>query len=348
MGVLASSAEERSALREPVVEVEHLGLEIVSRGRRRQILDDVSFRIGRGEALGLVGESGSGKSMTARSLTRLLPSGATLSGSVTIGGTSVLDLSARELRRLRASRVAMIFQDPRAHINPVRTVGDFLTEGMRAVTNLGKAQATERAIELLDSVRVDRGADRLRQFPHQLSGGLLQRVMIAAAIATNPQVLIADEPTTALDVTTQSDVMATLAELRAARQLTLLFITHDLELAAATCDRTAVLYAGRVVEERPSSILYDRPAHPYSAALLRARPDLDHRRGELFQLPGRPAESPVPDHCAFAPRCELATDICRSSRPVEVALSDGRVSCHHLDVVTGTSPLTGGTEKSGG
>ena len=318
---------------ESLLQVEDLHLSLPTGSGPRPILAGVSFAIAAGEALGLVGESGSGKSMTARSLIRLLPDGAQLTGTIRLGDTSVLDLDDRDLRRLRATRVAMVFQDPHAHINPVHTIGDYLTEGMRAIQGMSRGEANRRALELLDAVHIDAGPTRLRQFPHELSGGMLQRVMIAAAIAGDAELLIADEPTTALDVTTQSDVMATLMELRASRQMALLFITHDLELAAQTCDRTAVLYAGRIAEERPSAVLHHHPAHPYTIGLLRARPALGDRRAQLTQLRGRPADSPVEVGCAFAPRCDFATDECRNVTPVETTLADGRAFCHHLDEV---------------
>lgn len=320
---------------EPLLSVHGLGLMLPGLTGPRRILADLSFAIERGEALGLVGESGSGKSMTARSLINLLPSGAELSGAVQLGTTSVLGLSGPQLRRLRATRVAMVFQDPHAHINPVRTVGDFLTEGMVAIQGLSRREARARALELLELVNIDAAPARLRQFPHELSGGMLQRVMIAAAIAGEPELLIADEPTTALDVTTQSDLMATLLELRAERELALLFITHDLELAAATCDRTAVIYAGRIVEERPSGTLHRDPRHPYTIGLLRARPQLVRLGHELAQLPGLPADSALEIGCAFAPRCHFAAQICESTTPVETGLPDGRAFCHRLDLVVG-------------
>ncbi len=322
---------------ESLLHVEDLRLSLPTASGPRRILAGVSLAIAPGEALGLVGESGSGKSMTARSLVRLLPAGAQLTGTICLGESSVLDLDDRELRRLRANRVAMVFQDPHAHINPVHTIGDYLTEGMRAIQGMSRGQAHQRALELLDAVHIDAGPTRIRQFPHELSGGMLQRVMIAAAIAGDAELLIADEPTTALDVTTQSDVMATLMELRASSKIALLFITHDLELAAQTCDRTAVLYAGRIAEERPSAVLHRHPAHPYTIGLLRARPALGDRRAQLAQLRGRPADAPVEVGCAFAPRCDFATDECRDVTPIETTLPDGRAFCHHLDAVAAAS-----------
>ncbi len=317
----SGAAPSPSARAEPLLAVEGLRLTLPTRAGPRRILDDVSLTIGRGEALGLVGESGSGKSMTARSLIKLLPPGAAVSGTIRLGDLSILELSGRELRRVRASRVAIVFQDPHAHINPVRTIGDFLTEAMRSVQGLSRRAASVRALELLEAVHVDAGPARLRQFPHELSGGLLQRVMLAAALAGDPELLIADEPTTALDVTTQSDVMATLLELRARRDMALLFITHDLELAAATCDRTAVFYAGSVVEERPSAVLHRTPRHPYTIGLIRARPKLSAGRHDLFQLRGRPAEASDAVGCAFAPRCDFAVERCLEASPARGAPS---------------------------
>ena len=337
----ANTAASAAAGAAPLLAVERLGLTLPTRSGPRRILDEVSFTIGRGEALGLVGESGSGKSMTARSLTRLLPPGAVTTGRVRLGELSILELPARELRRVRATRVAMIFQDPHAHINPVHTIGDFLTEATRAVHGLSKREATARGLELLDAVHVDAGPARLRQFPHELSGGLLQRVMIAAALAGDPELLIADEPTTALDVTTQSDVMATLLELRAQREMALLFITHDLELAAATCDRTAVCYAGQIVEERPSGVLHRDPRHPYTIGLISARPRLGASRQELFQLRGRPAESADLPGCPFAPRCDYVIDRCREVTPQEVRLPDGHARCDRLDAVAAGQRVVG-------
>ena len=332
----------------PLLQVEDLKLSLPTVSGPRRVLAGLSFAIARGEALGLVGESGSGKSMTARSLIRLLPPHAELTGTIRLGDSSVLDLDDRALRGLRANRVAMVFQDPHAHINPVHTIGDYLTEGMRAIQGIPRREANERALELLDAVHIDAGPTRLRQFPHELSGGMLQRVMIAAAIAGDAELLIADEPTTALDVTTQSDVMATLMELRTSRKLALLFITHDLELAAQTCDRTAVLYAGRIAEERPSAVLHRHPAHPYTIGLLRARPAIGDRRARLNQLRGRPADAPVEVGCAFAPRCDFATDQCRDVTPPETRLPDGRAFCHHLDAVAAArrSDCAGGLARA--
>ena len=222
----------------------------------------------------------------------------------------------------------MIFQDPRAHINPVRRIGDFMTEALRA-SGVASREAGRRACDMLDQVGIDEGARRLRQYPHELSGGMLQRVMIGAALLTEPRLLLADEPTTALDVTTQAEVMAILDELRRTRGLSLLFITHDLELAAAICDRTAVMYAGQIVEDRSSDRLHDDPLHPYTAALAAARPDIARTRDRLRTIPGRPLsafEAPS-SGCAFAARCGHAADGCRSSAVPLTALDGGLTRC---------------------
>src|ERR1700677_3588813 len=226
--------------------VENLTVQLPVGGELRTVLRDVSLSIAPGEALGLVGESGSGKSMTARAIDRLLPPGAQTSGSVHFNNQNVLGATSQELRRYRAD-VAMIFQDPRAHTNPVRRIGDFMTEALRC-KGVPQAEALERAVETLEQVGVSRARAVTRQYPHELSGGMLQRVMIGTALLTSPKLLLADEPTTALDVTIQAEVMAILDELRRSLGLAMLFITHDLELAAAICDRTAVMYAGQIVE----------------------------------------------------------------------------------------------------
>jgi oligopeptide/dipeptide ABC transporter ATP-binding protein len=282
----------------------------------RPILRGVSFDVAPGEALGIVGESGSGKSMTARAIARLLPKDAKAQGEVVFDGRSVLDATAAQMRGLRDSGIAMVFQDPRAAINPVRSIGDFLGEAVRTNRQVGKAEARRRAIEVLEAVRIANAKERLSAYPHQLSGGLLQRVMIAAALLSEPRAILADEPTTALDVTTQAEIMAILGELRAERGLAMVFITHDLELAGATCDRIAVMYAGEIVEVQDAGALLDEPLHPYSHALMAARPNLDERVERLAAIPGRAVAAGEPiQGCPFAPRCPLVTDVCRKEHP---------------------------------
>jgi peptide/nickel transport system ATP-binding protein len=234
-----------------LLELEHLRVTLSAREGATTVLRDVSLQVAEGEAVGLVGASGSGKTMTARAVVHLLPPGAQVGGAIRFAGRSVLDLGREELLRYRASDVAMVFQDPRTHINPVRRIGDFLTEALVFTQGVARVDAMAKVTRLLGETGVEEPERRLRQYPHELSGGQLQRVMIAAALACEPKLLIADEPTTALDVTTQSEVMAMLDEVRRARGLALLFITHDLDLAAAVCERTIVMREGTIVDERP-------------------------------------------------------------------------------------------------
>ena len=311
-----------------LLEIEGLTVRLPVEGSPRTVLHDVSLSIKAGEAVGLVGESGSGKTMTARAVGRLLPDGARVEGRIAFDGRDVRSLDGSALKRYRGE-VAMIFQDPRAHINPVRRIGDFMTEALRSNARMSAGQAEARALELLAQVGIADGMRRLRQYPHELSGGLLQRVMIATALLTGPRLLLADEPTTALDVTTQAEVMGILDGLRRELGLSVLFITHNLDLAAAVCDRTAVMYAGQVVEVRESALLHNEPLHPYTAALAAARPRIDSTAARLAAIPGRPLsafEAPAAE-CAFAPRCPHVEDVCRRARPPLIELDGGLTRC---------------------
>jgi oligopeptide/dipeptide ABC transporter ATP-binding protein len=331
-----------------LLEVEGLRVSVPYDGALRQVIHRVDLSIDAGESVGLVGESGSGKSMTARTVLRLLPRGAQVEGSVRFDGRDVFGMSPSELRAYRASQAAIIFQDPQAHTNPMRTVGDFLTEGLRLNRRLPKQAREERAYELLRAVGVENPRARLSQYPHELSGGLLQRVMIAAALASEPRLLLADEPTTALDVTTQAEVMAILAELRERLGLAMLFITHDLELAAAVCDRTAVMYAGSIVEVRRSVDLHDRALHPYTEGLVAARPSIHTTFQRLPVIPGRPvAAFEAPEGCAFAPRCPHALARCTAERPVLTPLGRGMVACLRAAELHPHEPATHGDADRG-
>jgi oligopeptide/dipeptide ABC transporter ATP-binding protein len=312
----------------PLVELDQLVVRLPVEGEHLAVLRGVDLSIGVGEAVGLVGESGSGKSMTARAIDRLLPSDAIVEGTVRFDGSDVWSLGGDALRRFRTD-VAMVFQDPRTHINPVRRIGDFMIEAVLAHGLMGKRAATAHAIELLDAVRIDRGAARMRQYPHELSGGMLQRVMIASALMARPRLLLADEPTTALDVTTQAEVMAIIDDLRHDFGLAMLFITHDLELATAVCDRTAVMYAGQVMEVGPSEVVEGQPQHPYTVALLGARPSITVARARLDAIPGQPlsAYAAPMAACSFAPRCAHAVDACRTAMPPLVALGSQSARC---------------------
>lgn len=320
----------------PLLEVDHLGLDLPVRGEHRTVLRDVSFEVAPGEAVGLVGESGSGKSMTVRAIDRILPRGAVQRGTIRFDGRDVAGLSGAALRAYRAE-VAVVFQDPRVHVNPVRRVGDFMTEVLRTNRHVGRREAADRAVAMLAKVGIPDGARRLAQYPHELSGGLLQRVMIASALLTEPRLLLADEPTTALDVTTQAEIMGLLDELRRDLGLSILFITHDLDLAAAFCDRTAVMYAGEIVEVRASRLLHDDPLHPYTAALAAARPLLDRRTEQLSAIPGRPLsalEAPA-GACAFATRCHHREDACTASAPGLVERDGGAARCIRVEELRG-------------
>jgi oligopeptide/dipeptide ABC transporter ATP-binding protein len=330
-----------------LVEIRGLTARLPVEGGLRTVLHDVSLTVAAGEALGLVGESGAGKSMTALAIARLLPRGAQTNGSVLFDGRDVLGLGGSDLRRYR-EEVAIVFQDPRAHVNPVRRIGDFMTETLR-LKGVARAEAAARAAQALRDVGGDDGERRLEQYPHELSGGLLQRVMIATMLLGRPRLVLADEPTTALDVTTQAEVMAILDELRRERGLALLFITHDLDLAAAVCDRTAVMYAGQIFETNAADLLDRDPLHPYTAALAGARPDIAASTHRLAAIPGRPVSAfEAPSGCAFAPRCALAQDACRAARPPLESLDGGEVRCRRARELRGRLPgaIRGASEVS--
>ncbi|MFG2334866.1 ABC transporter ATP-binding protein [Streptomyces sp. NPDC048604] len=323
-----------TSLPAPALEVR--GLRLTLPGAPRPVLDGVDLTVGPGETVALVGESGSGKSLTSRSALGLLPPGAVAEGAVLVEGEDVLTAPPERLRALRTGSVAMVFQDPRAALNPLRRIGDFLTEAARSARSAGaadEAAVTARAVELLRAVGLDDTA--LRRYPGQVSGGMLQRVVIAAALMGDPALLLADEPTTALDVTTQAEVIALLARLRESFRTGLLFVTHDLDLAAAIGDRVCVMYAGRIVETGPADVLFEHPRHPYTAALLASTPRLTTPGGRLSAIPGQPPDPRTAlTGCAFAARCPLATGICTETAP-EALPAPGRTdhltACHHSD-----------------
>lgn len=292
------------------------------------LLDGVSLSVNDGETLSLVGESGSGKSLTVRSVLRLLPEGSSITGSVTFDGESVFDMSPERLRTYRRQQVAMIFQDPRASINPVRSIGDYLVEGFRTSRGLSTAEATAEAATWLQTVGISHPEDRLRQYPHEFSGGMLQRVMIAGAIGSGARLLLADEPTTALDVSIQAEIMGLLKDLQQRLGLAVVFVTHDIDLAIATSNRIDVMYAGRVVESRRAQDLHDAPWHPYSAALIGSKPMVNYRTASLRSISGQPATADeAQSRCAFAPRCSFATDPCKASQPGITEGPGGYVRC---------------------
>ncbi|GAA1988881.1 ABC transporter ATP-binding protein [Catenulispora subtropica] len=303
-------------------------------GRMRPVLSGLNLDLAEGEALGLVGESGSGKSMTVRTITRLLPQGARVSGSVEVDGRDVLAMRPAELRAFRGSDVGVVFQDPRAAINPTHRIGEFLGEALTVNRGVSRAEAARRSADLLASVGIDDAGRRLRQYPHELSGGMLQRVMIASVLAAEPRLILADEPTTALDVTIQAEVVGILDRLRRERGLSMVFITHDLDLALAVCDRVAVMYAGSVVEVRSARDLHETARHPYTIGLLGSRPSIEERAPRLAAIPGRPVSAfEAGPGCAFATRCAFAQAECRARRPRLEAFQDGLVRCHRVEEI---------------
>jgi peptide/nickel transport system ATP-binding protein len=274
------------------------------------VVRGVSFEIAPGEALGLVGESGSGKTLTAKAVLGLLPQGARASGRIVHGGTSLLDLPPQELARLRGSRIAMIFQDPMSSLNPVLRVGDAIAQVIRSHARVDGRTARARAIELLERVGIGGGASQARAFPHQFSGGMRQRILIAMALAASPSLLIADEPTTALDVIVQSGILALIDHLRRTQRMSLLFVSHDLAVVARMCERIAVMYAGEVVEEGPVAEILENPRMPYSIGLMGSIPKPGQGK-RLAAIPGMPPTAgDYPAGCSFAPRCPIASDDC--------------------------------------
>jgi len=294
-----------------------------------EVVRGVDLAIGRGEAVGLVGESGSGKSMTALGVMRLLPRGARIAGGeIRLEGRSLLELSERGMTSVRGREVAMIFQDPLTALNPAFTIGRQLSDAVRAHARLGREAARNRAAELLHMVGIQAPRSRLLAYPHEFSGGMRQRVAIAIALACQPKLLIADEPTTALDVTVQAQVVDLLARLRDELGIAILFISHNLDLVAEICDRVVVMYAGTVVEADEVHALFGRPRHPYTQQLLRCIPRLSDGRGEMPTIPGAPPRAGIrADGCAFAPRCGHAFDRCRAETPPMLLENGDRVAC---------------------
>ena len=312
-----------------LLELKNLTVEFPAASRPLTAVRDLSLGISRGEVLGLVGESGSGKSVTSLSVMGLLPSQAKVSGEVLFAGDgksqNLLTLAAEPMRLLRGSRISMIFQEPMTALNPVMRVGEQIAEAVRAHVNVSKQESRDRAVEALKEVAIDDAARRARDYPHQLSGGMRQRVMIAMAIVNRPELLIADEPTTALDVTIQAQILGLLAEIREKFGLTMLFISHDLAVVSQVADRVAVMYAGNLVELGPGAEVFRAPAHPYTRGLLQAAPTLSTQRNRPLQtIEGTvPALDALPEGCPFEPRCELRVPTCREQLPRLAEISPG-------------------------
>lgn len=278
-------------------------------------VDGVDISIRAGETVGIVGESGSGKSVTSLTAMRLTP-GKVVEGSITFDGRDILGLSEEEMREIRGNEMAMIFQEPMTSLNPVFTIGDQIGEAVRIHRNYSKAQARARAVEMLKLVGIPRAEQIVDEYPHRLSGGMRQRVMIAMAMACDPKLLIADEPTTALDVTIQAQILDLMSELKSSKGTAILLITHDLGVVAEMCDRVVVMYDGKVVEESDVVTLFTHPRHPYTQGLMKSMPTLESEEKRLYSIKGSvPAQGSLRIGCSFAPRCEHAMAICREQSP---------------------------------
>jgi peptide/nickel transport system ATP-binding protein len=317
-----------------VLQVEDLSVHFETDEGRVHAVDRLSFALDPGEVLGIVGESGCGKSVSMMAMVRLLPETAVISGRVRFGGQDLLELSPARLRRVRGREISFVFQEPMTSLNPVFTVGRQIGESLRAHLGLSRGEARERTIDLLRLVRIPAPERRVREYPHQLSGGMRQRVMIAMAVACGPKVLIADEPTTALDVTIQAGILSLMRDLRERLGTAIILITHNLGVVADIADRVIVMYAGRKAEEAATRELFRHPQHPYTIGLLGAVPrpvESSESRRRLQEIPGRvPSMAELPDHCAFAPRCPRADDRTRSEIPtLREVRPDHLVACFH-------------------
>ena len=326
---------------ERLLDVRDLYVEFRTRDGVAKVINGVSYYVDPGESLAVLGESGSGKSVTAQAIMGILdiPPGFIASGEILLEGRDLLKMRESERRAVRGKEIAMIFQDALSALNPVYKVGYQISETLRRRLGMNKADARKRAIELMDLVKIPGAQQRVDEYPHQFSGGMRQRVMIAMALAMNPKVLIADEPTTALDVTVQAQIMDLLADLRRDMNMAMILITHDLGVVADVADRIAVMYAGRIVEHANVHEIYKAPAHPYTLGLLDSIPRLDLKGTELATIKGLPPNlMRIPAGCAFHPRCKFAQDICLTVEPPSLDLGNGRTSACHFaqEVLDGT------------
>ena len=319
---------------EPLLRIDGLSVVFQTLDGPLRVVEDVDFVIHRGEVLGLVGESGSGKSVTSLAIMRLLgDQGSIETGAVRLGGTELTALSDAEMLSVRGNRMSMIFQEPMTSLNPVYTVGFQIAEVMIQHLRIGRRDAVERAVQFMRQVGIPAAEQRVGDYPHQLSGGMRQRVMIAMALACQPSLLIADEPTTALDVTIQAQILDLVSTLRRETGTAVLMITHDLGVVATTADRVVVMYAGQIVEEAPTAALFATPRHPYTRLLLRSIPQVSEKRPRLDAIEGTtPSPTRFPSGCRFHPRCPDAVDRCRDVMPVLEHGADGRrVRCWRAD-----------------
>jgi peptide/nickel transport system ATP-binding protein len=321
---------------EPLLRIRGLTIEFPTRRGTLRAVDGISFDLAPGEVLGIVGESGAGKSLTGAAIIRLLePPGRIAAGEIHLAGERIDTLSDAAFRRIRGARIGMVFQDPLTSLDPLYSVGRQITETIRTHHNISEREARERALDLLTQVGIPAAAERLDSYPHEFSGGMRQRVVIALALAAGPELVIADEPTTALDVSVQAQVIAVLKRLTRDRGTSVILITHDMGVIAETADRVAVMYAGRIVEIGPVRDVIQRPAHPYTRGLMGAIPTLDGSRSRLEQIAGAmPRLDEIPTGCAFNPRCPSAFERCRTERPLLAAVGASRAACFALSQPT--------------
>ena len=328
-----SAAEPEAEQQGPLLDIRDLHVEFHTRDGIVKAVNGVNYNVSAGETLAVLGESGSGKSVTAQAVMGILdmPPAKIPQGEIRFRGRDMLTMSSEERRGLRGAKIAMIFQDALSSLNPVLSVGYQLGEMFRVHQGMSKKAAKAKSIELMDRVKIPAARSRVGDYPHQFSGGMRQRIMIAMALALEPDLIIADEPTTALDVTVQAQVMDLLADLQREYNMGLILITHDLGVVADVADKIAVMYAGRIVETAPVHDLYKNPAHPYTRGLLESIPRLDQKGQELYAIKGLPPNLlHVPQGCAFNPRCPLAQDVCRTDTPPLHRVAEGRASACHF------------------
>ncbi|XID92678.1 ABC transporter ATP-binding protein [Paenibacillaceae bacterium WGS1546] len=323
-------------MKDTLLEVRDLATEFSTDQKTLRVVDGISFDVEHGQTVGLVGESGSGKSITSFSVMGLIKKpGRIAGGSIRLEGQELTDRSPRQMRKIRGKEIAMIFQEPMTSLNPVITIGEQIAESIRIHEGLSKRDAMQRALEMVKKVGIPMAETRLKQYPHQLSGGMRQRIMIAIALSCNPKLLIADEPTTALDVTIQAQILELMKELKQETGMGVLLVTHDLGVVAEICDKVIVLYAGQIVESGPVTQVFLNPQHPYTEALLKSIPSSAGGRGKLYSIPGQvPSANAMPQHCRFHTRCPHAFDRCKTETPQLESVQEGHmVSCWKRDFI---------------
>lgn len=330
-----------------LLDVKNMSLSLKRAGKYSPILEDLSFQVKQGETLGIVGESGCGKSMTALSLMQLLPDKARLTGEVDLQGELISVYSKRRLEKIRGNQMSMIFQDPLTSLNPLQTIGTQIEESLILHTKKSKEERRSRVLQLLKAVGLPRAEELIDEYPHQLSGGMRQRVMIAIAMACEPQLLICDEPTTALDVTIQAQILELMNEIKAQTNMGIIMITHDMGVVAEVCDRVLVMYAGKIVEEAPVIELFQNPKHPYTQGLLASIPKLGERKKKLGSILGTvPTPGSMPVGCRFADRCPHVMDVCRNVTPAMIRIKeDHQTACWLYDEKEGTANGSAGSKQ---